>query len=246
VRYFLKLSYDGTDYHGWQKQPDSPTIQETIERCLEKLFSRQVHCQGCGRTDRGVHAKNFYAHIDIEQLPGYDLVFRLNKMLPADIRIDSIIPVDERAHAQYDAVSRTYEYHLHTQKNPFLSRFSTNYSLNNDQLKSIEQASSLIKNYEDFKMLCRQPDTYKHTRCNIYEVHWQIANSGEEAFLRIKANRFLRCMIRLIVARLIEVAKGEISLDDWKGMLSGQMPMKFRGGAYPQGLHLVDVQYTYI
>ena len=246
MRFFLQLSYDGTNYHGWQRQPNVPSVQETIEQSLENVMGNSVHIMGCGRTDSGVHALKYYAHLELPELPKFDLPKRLNRVLPDDIAIHSMIEVSDTADAQIDAQSRTYLFRLHTLKEPFSTRYSSYYPIEKNALLRMKEAALVIGDYQDFSKLCRQPDLYKSTLCQISHVGFEINPEGTSARFILTSNRFLRGMMRLLLARLIEVGKNEISMDDWLNLLKGNMEMPFKHAAYPQGLHLMDVKYHYI
>ena len=153
MRIFLNLQYDGTNYHGWQKQPNGITVQEVIEKALSTLYRTQIDTTGCGRTDTGVHSEDFYLHYDIEEdsIPADELLYRLNAILPEDIKIiRKLRPVNDEINARFDAVSRTYRYIISTEKAPFLTKYSYQYHYSLD-INLMNQAAETIKEYTDFK-----------------------------------------------------------------------------------------------
>jgi len=244
MRYFLNLSYKGTNYHGWQRQPDVISVQETLETVLERRFGEFIHVMGCGRTDAGVHAKQFYAHVDLPREPDQQTIYQLNKMLPNDIAVFKAIPVASTANAQLDAVERTYEYCIHFNKNPYLEEWSTYYDKEVLDLDLMHPAISLLTSYDNYEAFCLTPTAYKHTRCVVREAVLQIREGvGSQLCFRITANRFLRGMIRLLVGRLLEVGRGAISLEEFTGYLRDQNELKHRVPAAACGLHLVGVRY---
>jgi len=244
IRYFLILSYKGTNYHGWQRQPNVISVQETIETALERRFGQFIHCMGCGRTDAGVHAKQFFAHVDLPITPDQNTIFQLNKMLPDDIAVHEAKPVTAKAHAQHDAKQRTYEYHLHFQKHPYLEEWSA-YCDKTLDLLLMKQAVALLTEYDDYVAFCITPNAYKHTRCQVSsaELTEKTDELGTHWCLRITANRFVRGMIRLLMGRLLEVGRGTIDLKEWTSHLKDGKPLRHRVPAVACGLHLVSVTY---
>ena len=168
MRYFIHLGYDGNDFSGWQRQKDTPeTIQETIEETLTNIFKKKISAYGCGRTDAGVHASQYVIQIELDEEPSFDLKFRLNKTLPRSIAVFEIIQVKENQHVRYDAVARTYDYFLHWKKDPVLYRYSSFYQDLNLDFDIMRKTAALILNTKDFKALCKQPNSYDQTICNI-------------------------------------------------------------------------------
>lgn len=247
MKYFLHLAYKGTNYSGWQRQINTPyTIQQTLEEAVSKMVGQPTTCIGCGRTDAGVHASQFYAHIVVEKAFDYDPVERLNRMLPNDISIYECLPVEYANHAQYDATSRTYEYHIHGQKNAFLSELSAHYAFENLDFEKLKIAAKLIVETSDFRAFCKQPDLYKHTVCHIKTAHLDIDEKAQKIVFTITANRFLRGMIRLLVGNMLAVGYGKMSLESFENALKTGVAPKFYRAAYPQGLYLAKVVYPYI
>lgn len=247
MRYFLHLAYRGTSYHGWQKQLNTNlSIQQIIEDRLQSMTGENISLMGCGRTDTGVHAMQYFAHFDYEKEWVYDPIERLNRMLPDDISVYELIAVDKRAHSRYDATERSYEYHLHLERNPYLAPFSTyvlqkeyNYGLIRDGLQILLQT-------KDFRHLCLTPHKFKNTFCTLSVAMVEISEDGKRMCFRFTANRFLKSMIRIIVARLLALGEGKISLEEFSDTSKGNQSFKFRPLAYPQGLHLKKIVYPYM
>lgn len=220
-RYFIQLSYDGANYHGWQIQPNGNSIEETIERALSTLLRRPIDITGAGRTDAGVNASMMIAHFDVEDGTIDDckqLAYRLNRMLPRDIAIEKIEQVDSNMHARFSATSRTYHYYLHTQKSPFLRHYSWEVHYQLDFAKMNEAARYLIGE-KDFKCFCKAGADIKTTICNVTDAHFDklqgYGHEGQYMFV-ITANRFLRNMVRAVVGTLIDVGRGRLTLDKFK------------------------------
>ncbi|MBK9016778.1 MAG: tRNA pseudouridine(38-40) synthase TruA [Saprospiraceae bacterium] len=246
MKFFLHLSYKGTHYHGWQRQPKHPSVQETLEVALEKMLGYKVNCIGCGRTDAGVHASQYFCHIKVVDDFDYDPVFRLNKMLPDDITIYDFIKVGWDAHAQKDAISRTYTYRIHTMKDAFLSELSAYYPKENMDLGLMEKAAETLTHYRDFRAMCRQPDLYKTTICELTAAQMVVENDGERLAFVFTADRFLRGMVRILVAQILEVGYGRESLEAFENYLKTGQPPAYAKAAYPQGLYLSGVQYGFL
>jgi len=243
MKYFLKLAYKGQNYHGWQRQKVASSVQATIEDNLRKIFHPKITIHGCGRTDTGVNASTYYAHVILEHAVDFDLVYKLNRMLPSDIAILELIPVKEQANAQRDAISRTYEYYVHTTKDPFLVDKSACYDMIELDISLMEAATQLLSKYDNFKYFCLQPELHHTTICKLSSVSLSIVESTQQLCFRFIADRFLRGMIRIIMGRILEVGQGKISLSDLEKSLSLQQANKFMTQAYPQGLYLAGVSY---
>lgn len=243
LRYFIHLSYSGQNYRGWQRQPTVKSVQETIENSLTQILHHPTKIHGCGRTDAGVHARKYIAHLDLENHPTPTLLPRLNKHLPEDIVLHQFIPVSPTAHAQKDAIERTYDYHLHFYKDPFLQPFSAYYDLPDLNLDHMQKAVGIITQTQDFRSLCLCPDRHRHTLCVIKDIQLTPSLSGKQLHLQITADRFLQGMIRFIMARLIEIGRGVLSLADFEECVKNGKELPFKSLAYPQGLYLSRVRY---
>lgn len=246
MKYFIRLAYKGTNYRGWQRQPNAPSVQETLEETLAKMTGKQINCIPCGRTDAGVHAREFYCHIVVEKAFDFDPVFRMNKMLPDDISIYEFLEAPRDVHAQHDAVSRTYEYRIHCQKDPFLSEVSAFYSNENLDTEKMKIAAKILAGNNDFRAFCKQPDLYKNTACEVSEAVLTVSENKNKIRFKITADRFLRGMVRILVGNLLEVGYGKMSLAEFENCLkTGTRPTFFKE-AYPQGLYLTEVAYSFL
>jgi tRNA pseudouridine38-40 synthase len=208
-RYFIEFAFNGTPFHGWQVQSGQETVQEVLNTGLDRLLGTPVSLVGCGRTDAGVHASHFVAHFDV-CAPVDDcrqLAYRLNRYLNKPIRIDRIVEVAPDAHARYSAVSRTYHYLVATTANPFMRDFAWEFTLPLD-VAAMNEACRFLPGKKDFKSFCKLHSDVKNHLCEVYEAAWSI----QPGFLifRIRADRFLRNMVRAIVGTLVEVGKGRI------------------------------------
>jgi len=163
LRYFFHIAYHGTNYSGWQKHPGVLNVQEVLENALSQILKIPVAINGCGRTDAQVHASQFFFHADIEKEWDFDLFFRLNKILPDDIAVFDIIPMQGLPHARFDAVQRAYDYYVHTYKDPFLSKFSSFYAERDLHLDKMNAAIALLPQYNDYRGFCKMPDRNEHT-----------------------------------------------------------------------------------
>jgi tRNA pseudouridine38-40 synthase len=243
-KYFLKLSYCGTHYNGWQAQANTDkTIQKIISDVLSVTLRHSVNLVGCGRTDTGVHASEFFAHFESETLSShpYDFwIYKWNSMLPNDIAIDCILPVVDSAHARYSAISRTYHYFIHQKKDPFKYQHSWYYthSLNHTL---ILQAIDILKQHNDFACFTKDAKEYENTLCNIYDAEWQ--TQQHQIIFSITANRFLRNMVRATVGTLIEIGLEKISLSDFENILHSKDRKNAGFSAPAVGLHLTKIIY---
>jgi len=246
MKYFIHLSYKGSRYRGWQKQPNAPSVQAVLEEALAKMTGRKINCIGCGRTDAGVHARQFFGHIVVPEPFEYDPVFRLNKMLPDDIAVSDIFEVPRTVHAQHDAVWRTYEYYFHFRKDPFLSDISAFYSPEGLNLEAMARAVKQVSEARDFRSFCKQPDLYKNTLCEIASAELEPFSGGERLCFRIRADRFLRGMVRLLTGNILEVGYGRLPLEVFEDCLKNGTSAPYFKEAYPQGLYLSAVTYAFL
>ncbi len=218
MRYFIHLAYDGTRYHGWQIQPNGISVEGEIELRLSTLLRQPIDIVGAGRTDAGVHARHMVAHFDFED--GCDtkqLCYRLNRMMPPDICIYKIEKVADDLHARFSATSRTYHYYISTKRNPFNRQYTwlCHYDLD---FELMNQAAEILMEYKDFASFCKSHTDVKTTLCYIIEAKWIKDDEGCYYF-RIKANRFLRNMVRAVVGTLVEVGRHRLSLDDFRNVI---------------------------
>ena len=242
MRYFLVISYCGTKYHGWQRQPNSISIQQTIEDAITIILKQKISLVAAGRTDTGVHAINMYAHFnaDINEEIESKLVCLLNSFLDHSISIKKIMKVIEDAHARFDAISRTYKYKISFEKNPF--QYEKYFSLRMDiNLEKIKKASKSLLAHQDFKSFSKTRSDVKNYLCDVTKAEWKIRDNG--AVFTITANRFLRNMVRAIVGTLIEVGKNKISIEDFNKIIIQRDRTKAGFSVPACGLYLVNVEY---
>jgi len=246
LRYFVHIGYNGLKYNGWQKQPGVMNVQGVIETVLSQALKTPVAIIGCGRTDAHVHASQFFFHMDIENEWDFDLMFRLNKLLPHNIAVFDIIPMDGLQHARFDAVLRSYDYFIHTYKDPFLHGLSSFYLLKDLQFDKMKQAVSILPNYKDYRAFCTSPDKYEHTICNVMSANLSIDTSGDKLRFQISSNRFLGKMIRIIMGQVLKVGRGVLSVDEFENYLITNRTPELITPAHPQGLYLSKVTYPYL
>lgn len=240
-RYFLQLSYNGTGYHGWQVQPNATSVQGKIEKALSTILREEIQVVGAGRTDTGVHASYYILHFDSqnENLHNENIVFRLNRFLPDDIAIQQIFKVKNDAHARFGAISRTYKYYITTIKNPF-DKFSYKYSQKLD-IEKMNKAASLLIEFTDFTSFARLHTDVKTNNCTVLKAAW--TQKDAQLIFTIKADRFLRNMVRAIVGTLLEVGKGKLSVDDFRTIIETKDRGAAGSSAPALGLFLADVEY---
>lgn len=242
MRYFIYLSYDGTEYHGWQIQPDAISVQGEIQRCLSTILRRETLIVGAGRTDTGVHARYMAAHFDSdEQIDCQQLAFRLNRILPPDIAIHDIVQVRDDLHARFSATSRTYRYYIHTRKSPFNRKYSleTHYTLNFDLMNS---AGEYLLSVTDFASFCKAGSDVKTTFCKVTTAKWVEMEPGCWYF-EITADRFLRNMVRAVVGTLVDVGRGRLTLDEFKQVVNSKKRTEARESMPARALFLENVTY---
>ncbi len=220
-RYFICLKYDGTHYHGWQIQPNATSVQGELQRALSILMRKDTEIVGAGRTDTGVHARMMVAHFDAdERVDECNLAYKLNRLLPRDISIDRIIPVDGDMHARFSATSRTYRYYVHLHKNPFMRTYSCELHYNLDFVR-MNEAADMLLGYDDFAAFCKSHTDVKTTLCDVTEARWVDDGDGRWHFV-ITANRFLRNMVRAVVGTLIEVGRGRTTVEGFRNIIEGK------------------------
>jgi tRNA pseudouridine38-40 synthase len=246
LRYFFHMGYLGTNYSGWQKHPDGIGVQQVLENCLSQVFKKPIPIIGCGRTDAQVHASQFFFHLDADELWNFDLIFRLNNLLPNDIAVFDIIPMNGLPHARFDATERSYDYFIHTYKDPFLSNFSSMYLIKDWDIENMKQAANLLLKYSDYRAFCKMPDRNQHTICNISAAQIFTDNTGDKLRFHIAANRFLGKMVRIIVGKIIEVGTGKLSVDEFESHLITLQLFETIKPAHPQGLYLNKITYPYL
>ena len=247
MRYFLHLAYNGSNYRGWQRQKNTPnTIQEVIEQKLSQIFKETVTVYGCGRTDAGVHASQYVMQINLDEAPEFDLKFRLNKNLPDDIVVFEIFEVNENHNCRYNAVSRTYDYFMHWRKDPVLMRYSSFYEDLKLDFNLMRKATALILGTKDFRPMCKQPDLYNNTLCQISNCKLFVNEEQGRLRFTITGNRFLRGMVRLCIFYLLEVGAGKMTLEEFGQILNQEIELKEKVPAFPNGLFLSKIKYPFL
>ena len=244
MRYFIKLAYNGTAYHGWQIQPNAASVQETLNKAFSVLLNSEINLMGAGRTDTGVHAREMYAHFDFENpfdIP--KLVHKLNSFLPKDIVIYQIFPVDSEAHTRFDAKKRTYEYHIHLFKDAFLQEQSWHFTQDLD-VNLMNEAAGLLFNHTDFQSFSKVNTDVNTFDCTIFEAYW--TKEGNKLIFTISANRFLRNMVRSIVGTLVNVGLHKITLADFNTIIESKNRNKAGFSVPAHGLYLTKIEYPYI
>lgn len=241
-RYFMYLGYNGKPFCGWQRQPNGLSVQQCLEEALATLFRRPVPVVGAGRTDAGVHARLMVAHFDVAD-PITDPVFlteKLNRLLPKDIAVYRIVPVRPDAHARFDAISRMYTYYVGTHKNPF--NYEWVYKVPGKlDFARMNEACAVLFEYIDFTSFSKLHTDVKTNNCRIQEAGWQ--EEGDLWVFTIRADRFLRNMVRAIVGTLFEVGRGKLSIEGFRGVIEAKDRGRAGTSAPGHALYLTDVVY---
>ena len=247
MRYFVQLSYDGTPFHGWQVQPNAKSVQGTLTGSLSKLLDEPVEIMGAGRTDAGVHARKMIAHFDAGKPLHDNLVFRWNRFLPHEIAVERIWPLGHipgkegrGAHARFDATSRAYEYWIARRKDPFMTDRAWTWHGALD-IAAMQTGAEVLKEYTDFESFSRSNSDVHTFNCRIYEAYFEERN--HVLVFTIRADRFLRNMVRAIVGTLLEVGQGKRTLDDLRETIEKKDRMVAGTSAPACGLYLIDVAY---
>ena len=270
-RYFIHLAYNGANYNGWQTQPGLPTVQETLEKALSTLLRQPIAVVGCGRTDTGVHASDFYAHFDIESTSQQvnkstsvcedslsrclvdSLTFKMNNLLPPDIAIYDIFPVADNAHARYDATARTYQYHVSDRRLPFRQGQYCRIYFKPD-IDKMNEAAQVLMEYDDFTSFAKLHTQVKTNICHLMEAHWDFvpvksyelkfkSEAEYEWVFTIKSNRFLRNMVRSVTGTLLDVGRGKLSIEGLREIIE-KKDRCAAGVSMPAcGLFLTKVEY---
>ncbi|MFJ1474137.1 tRNA pseudouridine(38-40) synthase TruA [Capnocytophaga cynodegmi] len=241
MRYFIEFSYNGKNYHGWQNQPHSVSVQEVMEKCLTTLLRTKIEIVGAGRTDSGVHALQMFAHFDAEKTIDNQLVNKLNSFLPKDIAVHQIHKVRDGAHARFDAIKRTYEYRISTYKDAFRYESSMYINLPLD-IQKMQEAANILFKYTDFQSFSKSNTDVRTYNCKIYQALWR--QEGELLIFTISADRFLRNMVRAIVGTLIDVGLNKISIIDFQNIIESRNRSKAGASVPACGLFLKKVEYS--
>ena len=245
MRFFIQLSYNGTNYHGWQIQPNATSVQETLTKALSVVLNKKdIEIMGAGRTDSGVHASQMYAHFDYEnEIDSQTIVHKLNSFLPKDIAVSNIILVDENAHARFDATQRTYEYKINSSKNVFLDKLSWYYNKELN-VNAMNESAELLLKFIDFQCFSKVHTDVNTFNCNISQAFWKTEN--DQLIFTISADRFLRNMVRSIVGTLVYVGLGKISKADFQAIIESKDRKKAGFSVPAHGLYLTKIKYDYI
>ena len=241
MRYFFEISYNGTNYHGWQNQANAVGVQQIVEESLTKVFREKVSVVGSGRTDSGVHCVQQFFHADIRlKFDAPSWIIKLNSILPRDIAIRSIYPVVPEAHARYDATERSYEYKITRVKDPLLSGYAY-YFFRDLNIKTMNEAAALLVGTHDFKCFSKVKTDVNHFLCDLKKAHWN--QKDQLLVFNITANRFLRGMVRAIVGSLLDVGAGKTSVKDFQKIIDSQDRKNAGMNVPPEGLYLTSVKY---
>ena len=240
MRYFIDISYDGSNYHGWQIQPNADTVQYQINLAFSTILNEEINVLGAGRTDTGVHAKKMIAHFDTNQTIDFEkFKYRINGFLKNDISLNDIYKVKEDAHARFSAISRTYEYRVSRTKNPF--SVNSYFLLRDLDFQSMKKACKFLHGSHDYTSFAKLHSENYTNNCEVYIANWK--EDENLLIFTIKANRFLRNMVRAIVGTLIEIGEGKISFSDIETILMSKDRAKAGYSVPANGLSLIDIEY---
>lgn len=240
MRYFIDISYDGSNYHGWQIQPNADTVQHQINLAFSTILNEEINVLGAGRTDTGVHAKKMIAHFDTNQTIDFvKFKYRINGFLKNDISLNDIYKVKEDAHARFSAISRTYEYRVSRTKNPF--SVNSYFLLRDLDFQSMKKACKFLHGSHDYTSFAKLHSENYTNNCEVYIANWK--EDENLLIFTIKANRFLRNMVRAIVGTLIEIGEGKISFSDIETILMSKDRANAGYSVPANGLSLIDVEY---
>lgn len=242
MKYFIKLAYKGTEFHGWQRQPNADSVQERIENALSVLLKEEKEIVGCGRTDTGVHASEYYAHFTIEtHFSNKELAYKLNALLPKTIVVYKVFPVVDTAHARFDALERSYEYRILLENNPF--ELETTWQIPHRQfdIELMNDAAALLMKHQDFQAFSKTNTDVNNYLCQINHAKWVLED--KHLIFHISANRFLRNMVRAIVGTLLEVGENKISVSDFEHIILSKNRSEAGFSVPAQGLFLSKIRY---
>jgi len=241
VRYFLDISYKGTNYSGWQVQLNANTVQAELNTALSTLLKNLIETLGSGRTDAGVHAHQQIAHSDTDEiLQPEDFLYKLNSLLPKDIAIRGLQGVKDEAHARFDATSRSYRYFIHNRKEPFVLNSSYFFHPTLD-FDLIREAIDILKIQKDFESFSKVHTEVNNFNCDIFDARWELTSNGFVFYIR--ANRFLRGMVRALVGTLLDIGQQRTSIDQLKEILKSKNRSEAGRSVPPDGLYLDSIQY---
>ncbi len=247
MRYFAELAYNGTRYCGWQRQPNGMSVQEKLEDTMPTLLGEMVQVTGCGRTDAGVHASQYFMHFDVARPISQGYLGRLNRLLPHDIALYRIFEVAPDAHARFDAVLRSYEYRIALRKDPFRTETSWHFPFfARLDIDKVQQAAGLLRTYDSFYPFCKSETDAKTMRCVLSRSEWILDEAAQRFTFHISADRFLRGMVRLIVGMCLNVGLGQVSIEEVQHALERQERLQKSLSVPPNGLFLTEVRYPFV
>lgn len=242
MRYFITLSYDGTNYHGWQVQPGADSVQARLNDALSKLLGGGMECVGAGRTDAGVHASMMVAHFDTDrELDCEQFAYRLNRIVPRDIAVQKVEAVADDMHARFSATSRTYHYFVYTRKNPYRRHYATQLHFSPD-FEAMNRAAQILLETSDFTSFSKVNNDQVTNICHVSQARWEQVEDDLWRF-EITANRFLRNMVRAVVGTLLEVGRGRMTLDDFRSVIDSKNRCSAGESVPGNALFLVDIRY---
>lgn len=243
MRYFIKLSYFGKNYHGWQTQPNVTSVQEKLQTSISTILRSQIEIVGAGRTDTGVHATQMYAHFNVESKLNDNFVYKLNAILPNDIVVYSVFLVANDAHARFDATSRSYKYQIFLGRNPFLLDVSWQIHHKNIDIEAMNKACKILFEYNDFECFSKVKTDVHTFNCTITTAKWVLKDNTLTFY--ISANRFLRNMVRAIVGTLLDIGLGKTSVENFKKIIESKNRSNAGVSVPAKGLFLTEVKYPY-
>ena len=244
MRYFIELSYNGKNYHGWQIQPDANSVQEELNKAICTILQEEISIVGAGRTDAGVHASQMYAHFDSDKKLTQNHVYKFNSLLPDDIVVYKIHSVKEDAHVRFDAISRSYEYKIWLGRNPFLLETTWQLYYQKLDIDLMNKAAKVLLEYEDFQCFSKVKTEVYTFICDVTLAEWKL--NGNELTFHISANRFLRNMVRAIVGTLVDVGSGKTTIDEFRKIIESKNRSNAGLSVPAKALFLTEVTYDYI
>ena len=244
MRYFLRLAYNGTPFHGWQRQPNASSVQETLEEALKIIIQKVTPLTGAGRTDTGVHAREMYAHFDVDfPIENKEkFLLSLNRMTGRDITIYDLLPVVDDAHARFDATGRTYRYYIRQREDPFTYGFSHFVKAPLD-IEKMNRAAARLLDVSDFTSFAKLHSDTKTNICDVREAYWEIEETTGMVVFTISADRFLRNMVRAVVGTLMMVGLGKITLEEFDDIIKSKNRSNAGNSMPPQALFLERIDY---
>jgi len=240
-RYFIHFAFKGTNYHGWQIQPNAVTVQSILDKVMSTVIREKIVTTGAGRTDTGVHARFFMAHFDSENTlleNSSGLIYRLNSLLPSDISVYRIFKVKDHSHARFDAISRTYDYHISRINDPFTKEYGW-YIYDRLNLEKMNEAAAWLQSMKDFTSFSKSHSNARTNVCKIFYSKWD--DYGDRLIFSIKADRFLRNMVRAIVGTMVIIGRDKMEISEFKTIVEQKIKLSYTAPA--RGLFLTNIEY---